>query len=80
MSRIKFKSQCPKKNEVYTFGASGFAPDYSATVLAAKMCINSYEHFICISLRNAYNRLAFVNFRQRSLFKVEGSLWWISLY
>ncbi len=29
------------KNEIDTYGASVFAPDNSAIVLAARMCINS---------------------------------------
>jgi hypothetical protein len=32
------------KNEVDTYGAPVFTPDYGATVLAAKKCINSNEH------------------------------------
>jgi hypothetical protein len=33
------------KNEVLdTYGAPVFAPDYSTTVLAIKMCTNSNEH------------------------------------
>jgi hypothetical protein len=36
------------KNEVDPCGAPVFAPDYSATVLAAKMCTNSNEHSIYI--------------------------------
>ncbi len=40
------------KNEVDTYGAPVFAPDYGATVLAAKMCTNSnelarYIRFLC---------------------------------
>ncbi len=34
----------PKKNAEHTFGAPVFAPDYSATILVAKMCANSNEH------------------------------------
>ncbi len=30
-----------RKNKTDTYGAPIFAPDYSATVLAAKMCANS---------------------------------------
>jgi hypothetical protein len=35
-----------------TYGAPVFAPDYSATVLAAKLCTNShlYIRFLCIKL------------------------------
>jgi hypothetical protein len=36
------------KNKVDTFGAPVFASDYSATVLAAKICINSHEHSMYI--------------------------------
>ncbi len=31
-----------RKNKVDTYKALVFAPDYSATVLAAKICTNSY--------------------------------------
>jgi hypothetical protein len=51
-----FKSYCInsnhrvlRKNELYTYGAPVFPPDYSATVLAAKMC-NSNEHSMFIRL------------------------------
>jgi hypothetical protein len=37
-----------RKNKVDTYGASFFAPDYSAAVLAAKMCTNSNDHTIFI--------------------------------
>jgi hypothetical protein len=47
-----FKGHLIKSNHrvqgVDTHGAPVFAPDYSATVLAAKMCINSQEHSIHI--------------------------------
>ncbi len=33
-----------RKNKPDTYWAPIFAPDYSATVLAAKMCTNSNEH------------------------------------
>jgi hypothetical protein len=53
--KIMFKSHYEKsnhrilmKNEVDPCGAPVFAPDYSATVLAAKMCTNSNEHSIYI--------------------------------
>ncbi len=53
--KIMFKSQLIKSNhrvlrkkEVDTYGASVFAPDYIATVLAAKMCTNSNEHSMYI--------------------------------
>jgi hypothetical protein len=32
------------KNTVEAYGALIFTPDYSATVLAAKICTNSHEH------------------------------------
>jgi hypothetical protein len=43
------------ENEVHTYGALVFAPDYSATVLAAKMCTNSNQHsmyirFLCFKI------------------------------
>jgi len=34
---IKSNHRVLKKNEVYTYGSPFFAPDYSATGLAAKM-------------------------------------------
>jgi hypothetical protein len=37
-----------RKNEADTYGASVFAPNYSATVLAAKMHSNSNEHSLYI--------------------------------
>jgi len=37
------------KNEVDTYGAPVFAPDYSATVLVAKMCTNANEHSMYIA-------------------------------
>jgi hypothetical protein len=40
--------QSPNHNRVDTYGASAFAPDYSATILLAKMCTNHHEHFIKI--------------------------------
>jgi len=39
------------KNEVDTHGALVFAPDYSTTVLAAKMCANSNKHSMYIRLQ-----------------------------
>jgi hypothetical protein len=41
-----------RENKVDTYGTSVFAPDYSITVLSAKMCTNSNEHsmnirFLC---------------------------------
>jgi hypothetical protein len=44
----KIKSQSPWENKVDTYGATLFAPDYSANVLAAKMCTNSHKHSIYI--------------------------------
>ncbi len=38
---IKSNHRILRKNEVYTYGTQVFAPDYSATGLAAKMCTNS---------------------------------------
>ncbi len=40
----KIKPQSPKENEVHTYRAPDFAPDYSAAVLATKMCTYSNEH------------------------------------
>ncbi len=37
-----------RKNEADTYGEPIFAPDYSATILAAKMSINLNEHFMYI--------------------------------
>jgi hypothetical protein len=45
---IKSNHRVLKKNEVDTYGATVFAPDYSATVLAAKMCSNFNEHSLDI--------------------------------
>jgi hypothetical protein len=41
--QIKLNHRVLRKNEVYTYEAPVFAPDYSATVIAAKMCPNSNE-------------------------------------
>jgi len=38
---IKSNHRVLRKNKVWS---TSFAPDYSATVLAAKRCINSHEH------------------------------------
>jgi hypothetical protein len=38
---IKSNHRVPRKNKVDT----NRAPDYSATVLAAKMCINPHENY-----------------------------------
>ncbi len=43
---LKSNHRVLRKNTVDTYG---FAPDYSATVYAAKMCTNSYEAFMYIS-------------------------------
>jgi hypothetical protein len=50
---IKSNHRVLRKNEVDTYGAPVFAPDYSTTVLATKICTNSSEHsnhiiFLCI--------------------------------
>jgi hypothetical protein len=34
--------------ELDTYGAPVFAPNYSATILSAKLCTNSNEHFMHI--------------------------------
>jgi hypothetical protein len=39
--KIKTNHRVLRKNEVDTYGPPVFAPDHSATVLAAKMCTNS---------------------------------------
>jgi len=41
--KIKSVHSVLRTNVVDTYGAPVFAPDYSATVLAAKMCTNSNE-------------------------------------
>jgi hypothetical protein len=41
---IKSNHRVLRKNEEDTYGPPFFAPDYSATGLAAKMCTNSDEH------------------------------------
>jgi hypothetical protein len=38
------------KNEVDTYGATVFAPDYSATIVAADTCTNSDEHSMYIRI------------------------------
>jgi hypothetical protein len=48
MSQNKIKPQSPKENEVITYGAPVFAPDYSGTLLAADMCNNFNEHSMYI--------------------------------
>jgi hypothetical protein len=45
---IKLNHTVLRKKEVDTYGASVFAPDYSAIVLTARMCINSNEHSMYI--------------------------------
>ncbi len=50
---IKSNHRVLRKKEVDTYGPPVFAPDYSATGLAAKMCTNSNEHsmynkFLCV--------------------------------
>jgi hypothetical protein len=45
---IKSNHKVLRKNDVDTFEAPVFAPNYSATVLAAKMCTNFNEHFMYI--------------------------------
>jgi hypothetical protein len=44
--QIKSNHRVLRKKYVETYGASVFAPDYSATVLAVQMCTNSIEHFM----------------------------------
>jgi hypothetical protein len=46
--QIKSNNRVLRKNKVDTYGAQVFAPDYSATVLAAKMCTHSNQHYMCI--------------------------------
>jgi hypothetical protein len=41
---IKSNHTVPMKNNVDTYGAPVFAPDFSATVLAAKIFTDSDEH------------------------------------
>ncbi len=63
--QIKSKHRVLSKKEVDSYGAPVFAPDYGATVFAAKMCTESNEHsmydfykfLLCIS----YSRLALPN-------------------
>jgi hypothetical protein len=35
-----------RENELDPYGAPVFAPNYSATILSAKLCTNSNEHFM----------------------------------
>ena len=41
MSLNKIKPQSPQKNKVDTYATPVFTPDYSTTVLEAKMCTNT---------------------------------------
>jgi hypothetical protein len=59
---IKSNHRALRKNEVDTYGAPNFAPDYSATVLAAKKSVNSSKHsffvyyFLCVrDIKNLEN-------------------------
>ncbi len=53
---IKSNHPVLRKNDVDTFEAPVFAPNYSATVLAAKMCTNFIEHSMYIrSLWSQHN-------------------------
>jgi hypothetical protein len=46
----KIKPQSPKeKSSRYTYGAQIFPPDYSATVLGAKLCANSHKYYISMT-------------------------------
>ncbi len=45
---IKSNHRVLMKNKVDTYGAPVFAPDYGATVLAAKMSTNSHQHYLYI--------------------------------
>jgi hypothetical protein len=52
--QIKSNHRTLRENEVGKYGAPVFAPDYSTTVLAAKMCTNTDQHcvhYISISQR-----------------------------
>jgi hypothetical protein len=42
--KIKLNHRALRKNIVDTYGTPAIPPDYSATVLTAKMCTNSNEH------------------------------------
>jgi hypothetical protein len=42
--KIKSNHRVLRKDKVDTYGVPVFAPDSSATVLAAKLCTNSNEH------------------------------------
>jgi len=54
-NKIKLNYRVLRKNEEDTYGAPVFAPDYSAAVLAAKMCTNSHEHSMYNSIGNDIN-------------------------
>jgi hypothetical protein len=61
--QIKLNQRVPRKNEVETYGAPVFAPDYSTTVLGAKMCTDSNEHslnvkFLQINFTNIFSAKA----------------------
>ncbi len=49
--QIKSNHRVLRKNEVDTYGAPVFVPDYSTTVLAANMCANSNEHSMYFFLK-----------------------------
>jgi len=44
----KVNPQSPNKKQNRHLWSANFAPDYSATVLAAEMCTNSHEHSMYI--------------------------------
>jgi hypothetical protein len=46
--KIKSNHRVLRKNKVDTYRAPVFAPDYSNTALAAKMCINYHGHSMYI--------------------------------
>jgi hypothetical protein len=41
---IKSNHRVLRKTKEDTYGGPVFAPDYNATLLAAKICTNSHEH------------------------------------
>jgi hypothetical protein len=45
---IKSIHNVPRKNEADTYGVPFYAPDFSATALAAKKCTNANEHSLYI--------------------------------
>jgi hypothetical protein len=57
----KIKPPSPIENGVDTYGPTVFAPDYSATVLASKMCTNSHVYYISMVCPQQPNQNILIN-------------------